>query len=154
MEHMARDEDSTLPASTRLSDVGLYIVTLNNEQPISVNANDPRIADKCIRVSRLNCKFGKAKSLAKRRDDYCKVFGVENVNFRPIALTLSIGPAERLVLKALGAWRIRGNTGRKNEWLHGISAAEVERIAIGTLESAGVEFVLPWALADTNDANT
>jgi hypothetical protein len=133
-----------------MSDVGLYIVTLNNEQPISVNANDPRIAHKFIRVSRVNCKFGKAKSLSRRRDNYCKVFGAENVNFKPIALTQDIGLAERLVLKALGAWRIRGNTGRKNEWLVGIEAAEVERIAISSLTAAGVEFVLPEVPANAH----
>jgi hypothetical protein len=131
-----------------MSDIGLYIVTLNNEQPISVNANDPRIAHRCIRVSNQNCKFGKAKSLSRRRDNYCKVFGAENVNFRPIALTTDIGLAERLVLKALGAWRVRGSTGRKNEWLVGIAAAEVERIAIGSLTAAGVEFVRPEVAAD------
>lgn len=133
-----------------MSDVGLYIVTLNNEQPISVNANDARIAHKCIFVSRVNCKFGKAKSLSRRRDDYCKVFGTENVNFKPIALTQDIGLAERLVLKALGAWRVRGNTGRKNEWLVGIAAAEVERIAISSLEAAGVSFVLPEVTANAH----
>jgi hypothetical protein len=133
-----------------MSDAGLYIVTLNNEQPISVNANDPRIAHKCIRVSSLNCKFGKAKSLSRRRDNYCKVFGTENVNFKPIAFTQDIGLAERLVLKALCAWRVRGNTGRKNEWLVGIAATEVESIAIGSLTAAGVEFVRPEVSADAH----
>ena len=128
-----------------MSDIGLYIVTLNNEHPISVNANDPRIAHKCIHVTRLNCKFGKARSLLRRRDNYAKVFGAENVNFRAIALLQDIGAAERLVLKALGEWRIRGRTGRRNEWLAGISAAEVERIAIRSLEAAGMEFSLAHA---------
>jgi hypothetical protein len=128
-----------------MTDVGLYIVTLNNDEPISVNANDPRIAHKCIRVSRLNCKFGKAKSLARRRDNYCKVFGTQNVNFRVIVLTQDIEVAERLVLKALAQWRIRGNTGRKNEWLVGISATEVEHIAIDSLRAVGIPFALPAA---------
>ena len=128
-----------------MSDIGLYIVTLNNEHPISVNANDPRIAHKCIHVTRLNCKFGKARSLLRRRDNYAKVFGAENVNFRAIALLQDIGAAERLVLKELGEWRIRGRTGRRNEWLAGISAAEVERIAIRSLEAAGMEFSLAHA---------
>jgi hypothetical protein len=35
---------------------GLYIVTLRNDEPISVNANDPRIADKAIKVTRANCR--------------------------------------------------------------------------------------------------
>jgi hypothetical protein len=130
---------------TAMPDAGLYIVTLNNEQPISVNANDPRIAHKCIQVSRLNCKFGKAKSLARRRESYGKVFGAGNVNFRAIALTTDIGAAERLVLNALGEWRVRGRTGRRNEWLVGISDADVERIAITLLEAEGIAFSLPGA---------
>lgn len=133
-----------------MSDVGLYIVTLNNETPISVNANDPRIAHKCIHVTRVNCKFGKAKSLARRRENYFKVFGPANVNFRPIALTTDIGQAERLVLAALGQWRVRGTTGRKNEWLVGIVEAEVERIALATLSSAGIAFLIPEQPADAH----
>lgn len=127
----------------RLADVGLYIVTLNNEHPIPVNANDRRRADTCIRVSRVNCKFGKATSLSRRRENYCKVFGAANVNFRPIALTEQISRAEKLVLAVLEAWRIRGLSGRKNEWLFGIEPAEVERIALSTLNAAGFEFALP-----------
>ena len=133
---------SALESLTAMRDSGLYIVTLNNEQAISVNANDPRIAHKCIQVSRLNCKFGKAKSLARRRENYGKVFGAGNVNFRAIALTPDIGAAERLVLRALAEWRVRGRTGRRNEWLVGISDAEVERIAFSTLEAAGIAFSL------------
>lgn len=126
-----------------MRDTGLYIVTLNNEEPISVNANDPRLADKCIRASRLNCKFGKAKNLALRRENYCKVFGSDNVNFRPIAITTEIGIAEKLVLNALASWRVRGRTGRKNEWLIGISDSDVERIALEVLVESGIPFEIP-----------
>jgi hypothetical protein len=127
----------------RMLDVGLYIVTLNNEEPISVNAHDPRIAHRCIHVSRLNCKLGKARSLAQRRLNYIRTFGAENANFRPIAVTDDIGRAERLVLVALRAWRIRGKTGRSNEWLEGIEPAEAERVALSALDDAGIEFKLP-----------
>ena len=68
-------------------DSGLYIVTLNNTRPISVNANDPRIADQAIKVTNANCKFGKAQSLKAREKNYFGVFGEHNVNFTPIALT-------------------------------------------------------------------
>lgn len=135
----------------RVATPGLYIVTLNNEQPISVNANDPRVADTCIRVSRANCKFGKAKDLSRRCGNYVKIFGFENVNFRPIALTREIALAERQVKNALKAWMMRGNTGRRNEWLEGISAAEAERLAIAALESAGIEFELPKTEADVRN---
>jgi hypothetical protein len=39
---------------------GIYIVTLNNPHPISVNANDRRVADRAIKVTKDNCKVGKA----------------------------------------------------------------------------------------------
>lgn len=126
-----------------MSDTGLYIVTLNNEAPISVNANDLRIAHRCISVSRGHCKFGKAKSLVRRRRNYVAVFGAENVNFRVIAITEDIGAAERCVLQALAGWRIRGRTGRTNEWLAGIAAAEVESIALAALCASGIAHTVP-----------
>ena len=126
-----------------MSDSGIYIVTLNNEHPIAVNANDPRIAEKCIKVSRVNCKLGKAKKLAGRERSYFKVFGFENVNFMSIAFTEDAVLAERLILKRLAQWRMRGATGRKNEWLAGISAVEVERIALGALTQSAIVFKRP-----------
>lgn len=147
---MAKIEQLSCLVPTRATP-GLYIVTLNNEHLISVNANDPRVADTCIRVSRANCKFGKTKDLAVRCGDYVKIFGFENVNFRPIALTREIALAERQVKNALKAWMMRGNTGRRNEWLEGISAAEAERLAIAALESAGIEFELPKTEADVRN---
>ena len=38
---------------------GLYIVTLNNDQPISVNAHDPRHAQRAIRVTKEHCQCGR-----------------------------------------------------------------------------------------------
>jgi hypothetical protein len=126
-----------------MSASGIYLVTLNNEHPISVNANDSRIAEKCIKVSRVNCKLGKAKKLTARERSYFKVFGVENVNFTCIAFTEDAVLAERLILKCLAQWRMRGPTGRKNEWLAGISAVEVERIALGALTQSAIVFTRP-----------
>jgi len=119
---------------------GLYIVTLNNIAPISVNANDPRIASKCITVTSANCKFGKAKNLVIRARNYEKVFGPENVNFFPIAALEEIASAERTVLAQLSQWRVRGSSGRKNEWLVGIRPKELERIVIAALTEAGFVF--------------
>lgn len=119
---------------------GLYIVTLNNIAPISVNANDPRIAEKCIRVNCANCKFGKAKNLGARARNYEKVFGLENVNFFPIATLEDIVPAERAILAQLSQWRVRGKTGRLNEWLAGIKPHEVEHIVFTTLHNLGFDF--------------
>ena len=123
-----------------MSKSGLYVVALKNEEPISVNAHDPRIADQCIKVSFLNCKIGKAASLAGRERNYWKTFGSENVIFTPIAYLQDFAAAERVVLAHLTKWRIRGLTGRKNEWLVGIEPAEVQRIVLAVLAESGIPF--------------
>ena len=117
---------------------GLYIVTLNNEEPISVNAQDPRHADRAIRVTRANCKVGRAKSLAARARNYQKTFGPENVNFYPFALTVEIDAAERAILSALHQYRVRGRRGHPNEWLENILATDALSIAIRAVASLGI----------------
>jgi hypothetical protein len=119
---------------------GVYIVTLRNEVPISVNAHDPRVAGRAIAVTRANCKFGKARNLDARRKNYERTFGAENVNFFPIAEIKDIAGVERRVLARLRDFRVRGATGRKNEWLVGIAAFEVERIVIATLIEGGFHY--------------
>jgi hypothetical protein len=121
---------------------GLYIVTLSNEHPISVNAHDRRIADKAIKVTHANCKFGKAKVLEGRRKNYEKTFGAEYVEFTPLAVLQDIAVAEKAILNKLNAYRIRGRTGRKNEWLEGIDPADVIAIVRETLVEIGVEYRL------------
>lgn len=121
---------------------GLYIVTLNNEHPISVNAQDPRIAHKAIKVTKENCKFGKAKVLEGRRKNYYKTFGEENVNYFPIVLMVDIEVAEKVILSKLNDHRMRGRTGRRNEWLEGIDPNQVLEIAISALDELDVEYEL------------
>ena len=121
---------------------GLYIVTLNNEHPISVNAQDPRIAHKAIKVTKENCKFGKAKVLEGRRKNYYKTFGEENVNYFPIVRMLDIEAAEKAILSKLNEYRMRGRTGRRNEWLEGIDPNQVLEIAIRTLNELDAEYEL------------
>ncbi|MDA8150929.1 MAG: GIY-YIG nuclease family protein [Nitrospiraceae bacterium] len=113
---------------------GIYLVTLNNEDPISVNAHDPRIADRCIRVNHLNCKIGKAKNLERRKKNYFKTFGEENVNFRILVRLLKIEEAEYSIKSNLKKYRIKGNTGRPNEWLENILPEDVIRTVIQTLK--------------------
>ena len=113
---------------------GLYIVSLKNDDPISVNANDPRIADKAIKVTKANCKFGKAKNLARRKKNYDKVVGQHNVTFKPLVIMEEIDEAEKAILKMLGEYRIRGRTGRKNEWLENINPSEVKQIVFLNLD--------------------
>jgi hypothetical protein len=119
---------------------GLYIVTLNNDLPISVNANDKRIADKCIHVNKLNCKFGKAKCLHRRQNNYYKVFGKENTNYQPIVLLEEISLAEKLILKRLLDYRLRGQSGRLNEWLFNITTEELILIIVSTLKENNMTF--------------
>ena len=127
---------------------GLYIVTLNNWEPISVNANDPRLAGKAIKVTRSNCKFGKAKNLAARNKNYNKTFGTHNVNFFPIIKLSDIDLVEKEVLNNLDAYRVKGRTGRKNEWLQHISPTDVENIIIKTLDSLNIDYKTILSLKD------
>lgn len=76
-------------------DSGIYIVALNNSEPISVNAQDQRIAHKTIKVTNANCKFGKAKNLNGREKNYLKTFGEHNVNFMPVALVEDFAQAAK-----------------------------------------------------------
>jgi hypothetical protein len=105
--------------------MGIYIVTLNNEELISVNANDKRVADKAIKVNKFNCKVGKAKDLEKRKKNYFRTFGKENVNFTVLSYTTEIDIVEKQILKKLDNHRIKGRTGRKNEWLQNITSESV-----------------------------
>ncbi len=119
---------------------GLYIVTLKNSHPISVNANDIRIADRAIKVTSDNCKFGKAKVLAVRKRNYEKTFGHEHVNFKPLVLLENIKEAEAIILKELDEYRVRGRTGLKNEWLAGIAPEQVESIVFRCLDRWGISY--------------
>ena len=130
----------TLAVKPGRMESGLYIVTLNNDEPISVNANDPRMADKAIKVNKANCKFGRAKNLSAREKNYFKVFGEHNVNFKPLVRLEEINIAEKAILKRLDNYRIRGRTGRKNEWLKNISPENVEEIVFSTLKKKGVKY--------------
>ena len=126
-------------------DSGIYIVTLNNNEPISVNANDPRIAHKAIKVTKANCKFGKAKSLKAREKNYFKTFGEHNVNFMPVAFIEDFANAEKSILARLDRYRMRGRTGRKNEWLENVSPDEVLQIVLDILAELGIPYrKLDW----------
>ena len=134
---------------------GIYLVTLLNEIPISVNAHDPRIAHKCIKVDKTNCKIGKAKILEERKKNYFKTFKEDNVNFRVLAkLGLSdIKIAEKAILTELDQFRIRGSTGRANEWLQNICPDDAIRIVVQILkglESKGHITIHDWGINPAN----
>ncbi len=133
-----RVDSSTSTDVDRLS--GLYIVTLANEEPIGVNANDLRYAETCLRVNRLNCKFGNARNLAARRRNYEAVFGRHNVEFFPIIAMADIMAGERAVLADLHQWRVRHSSGRLHEWLAGIAPQELEDVVLRSLRCSGLAF--------------
>jgi len=114
---------------------GVYVVEMLNDHPISVNADRPAIADRCIKVTRANCKYGQAKNLARRQRDYVKTFGPQYVRFRYFAVTQHYAAVEAAVAAHLIQYRLAGTTGRLNEWLEGVSPEEVERIVRAAVES-------------------
>ncbi|MBM3570194.1 MAG: GIY-YIG nuclease family protein [Alphaproteobacteria bacterium] len=113
---------------------GIYLVTLRNSEPISVNADRRRIADRCIKVNKLNCKVGRAVNLAVRFRNYQRTFGSHNVqkdNFEVLDVVESLAaivPIEKEILSALADYRIRGLNGRLNEWLERIEPQQVKAI--------------------------
>jgi hypothetical protein len=117
------------------SQSGVYVVEMLNVDPISVNADRPKVSDRCIKVNRENCKYGKAKNLARRRLDYVRTFGESNFVFRFVAVTDHFAAVEAEVGLRLALHRVPGQTGRPNEWLQGISALDVERVVRDVLAS-------------------
>lgn len=119
---------------------GIYIVVLHNDEPISVNAHDQRVAERAIKVTKANCKFGKTKDLQRRRKDYYKTFGEQNVTFIPVAQVEDVKAVEKAVKLRLQNFMIRGRTGRRNEWLERTTPCEVKNIALTILAELGVVF--------------
>lgn len=121
---------------------GLYIVTLNNNEPISANAHDPRRANKSIKVNKNNCKFGKAENFERRKKNYYKTFGKNNVNYKPVVAMVDYEIAEEKIKKELISYRIRGKTGRLNEWLQNIESEQVIRVMLKTLKELNLNYEL------------
>jgi len=122
---------------------GIYVVTLNNEIPISINAQDPRYADKVYKANNKNVKVGKAKSLKARMGNYHKTFGEENVNFHPIILTAHIDDAEKIAMKELDRFRVRNPVSkRKTEWLIGITRDEAIEIVVKNIYTSKINYSL------------
>ena len=110
------DAIMTTPPTTS----GIYLVRLSGEQKISVNADRERIAERCIHVNNENCKYGKSLNLRRRYLDYCRVFGVGRVIFDVIIETDKIHHYEQMLHECFRSFRMRGHTGRENEWLEDI----------------------------------
>jgi hypothetical protein len=109
------------------SSPGLYVVSLSNEHPISVNA-DRAHAGQCIFVTKANCKFGRAQNLARRYRDYVKTFGAEYVTFEVVAFVDNPVVLESAVASRLTEHRMKGASGRMNEWLAGITLPALKKL--------------------------
>jgi len=122
---------------------GIYVVTLNNEIPISINAQDPRCADKVYKANNKNVKVGKTKSLKARMSNYHKTFGEGNVNFHPIILTTQIDDAEKIAMKELERFRVRNPVSkRKTEWLIGITRDEAIELVVKNIYTSKIIYSL------------
>ena len=123
---------------------GIYIVSLNNEEPISINSQDPRCAEKVYKANKDNIKIGKTKSLKNRRDNYFKTFGERNVNFQVVAITDEIDIAEKAIKNYIDKYRVKNPvSNRKTEWLLGIKKEEALRLVLKAIRQSGVDYQLP-----------
>jgi hypothetical protein len=113
---------------------GLYIVSVDCDD--AAIDRDPRRTNP-LRVSRRNCKFGRAKNLRARYRNYLDVFEGYAVTFKVIALLDDIGRAESACVRRLKPFRMRGPSGRPHEWLGGISPFEVEKLVGAELLDGG-----------------
>ena len=109
------------PMTTIPARPGLYFVRLRGEELVSVNDNDPKRRDRCIKVNSANSKYGKATtSLRSRYAAYCRTFGASRVRFDVLVLHDDPTLIERDLHAHFLLHRIRGSTGRPNEWLENI----------------------------------
>lgn len=99
---------------------GLYFVRLSGDELISVNHNDLKRRDRCIMVNSANSKYGIAQNLRNRYLSYCRTFGRERVQFAVLGLASAPAPIESKLHRHFGKYRMRGLSGRLNEWLAGI----------------------------------
>lgn len=115
---------------------GLYIVTLTNTNPISVNAIDKRIADTAIKATSCNCKIGKAVNFDERRKYYYRIFG-EHLQFKPLVIVdvKILRHVEKIISAKFNSFKVHGKTGRKNEWMQTITPQEVVRIVKNSIEN-------------------
>jgi hypothetical protein len=107
---------TTIPARP-----GLYFVRLRGEELVSVNDNDPKRRDRCIKVNSANAKYGKATTnLRSRFAAYRRTFGASRVRFDVLMLHDDPSLIERDLHIHFLLYRMRGSTGRSNEWLENI----------------------------------
>ncbi len=133
---------------------GIYLVTLNNDNLMSTQAQDRRYDDKKpLHVNKNNCKVGKAQNFNGRmRLGYYRTFGEENVNFIPVvALDADdIVKAEKKIKKRLARWRIKSPSNKLTEWTQGIDSEDIKNIIISTVQEMGIPYEVIPSTADTD----
>ena len=100
---------------------GVYFVRLLGDHPVSVNDNDAGRRNGCIKVNAANCKYGMSVNLRARYSAYRRTFGRERLRFNVLAVDEQPALLEQLLHTHFATYRMRGQTGRANEWLQGIN---------------------------------
>jgi hypothetical protein len=100
---------------------GLYIVQPTNVEPICSYRGDKRREGSGTPIKVGCIKFGKAKNLDRRRKNYEKTFGNNNIFFIPIVYSSLSHEIEKAVKIQVKASRIRSPKNRPLEWLTDIS---------------------------------
>lgn len=122
---------------------GLYFVRLSGDELISVNQNDLKRRDRCIKVNSRNSKYGIAQNLRSRYKSYCRTFGRERVQFAVLGLAAAPAAIESKLHQHFGKYRMRGLSGRQNEWLAGIDPDVAFQQALEIFDQHGVPSVSP-----------
>ena len=121
---------------------GLYIVTLNNEEPISAQADDPRAAERAIKVNKDNIKVGKAADLSARKNQYYNTFDRDNVNFQTVVKIADIDLAESLASSKLNEYKLQNpSTGRITEWMKWVEPEQLTKIIYEALDKNNIEYL-------------
>ena len=128
---------------------GLYFVRLSGDELISVNHNDLKRRDRCIMVNNGNSKYGIAQNLWRRYLSYCRTFGRERVQFAVLGLASKPAAVESKLHQHFDKYRIRGLSGRQNEWLAGIDPDVAFKEALEIFGRKEVSSVAPELAALT-----
>lgn len=137
-------------APTGSGESGLYLVHLvgiAENKKVSVNAQDPRCADRCLHVWDANTKVGKAKNFRAREANYAETFSAR-ARFHPVLILPqhAVHAAESLMKDAFDSYRQRNPfTGRKTEWLGGMSPDATLVHMLRTIRDCGLLTKIPDA---------
>jgi len=107
----------------------IYIAQPYGNELREINQSDRRRLGKVAVINNKNIKFGKAKDINKRANNYKKDVGHINLTVIVSDEDYSfIEELEKRILRQVDEYRIVGPSGRKLEWLKNISFKELEKI--------------------------